>query len=993
MSHRIGSLVAQSPAFALGPDSGLPATSAGVWERTFSPPAHPEGTKFLMLHFTGASLGAGDRLEVVRSADADAFHAKDVFTAADGTSFWSRPVAGNSVVVRFIDGGDGAGQALITEYGQGEGIRNGGNSLGGGNANGDVFMLDASWADPTFFSPGGVCPSGSSPSWENVAVLPAGVMREAARSAGMFIVAKGDQLSTCSATLIAPDLILTASHCVVADEQARTGSFTLDFLTDASGNRPDGYNPRFYKLTRVVESGFRREPGDTRPGRDYSIVQVAVPPAGLGVSPVAMRNTVPSTGEEVFVIHHPRGTVKKVSRRLADATALVGGIETNDYGRVILHNCDIDNGSSGSSLLDAAGKIIAVNNWAPGPCNGESLSIIDIEQDFLTEPPPAQDVDVMIVFDRSGSMSLPSHTAGMTKIEHARRAAALFVDLIRKDATHRAGVVTFSTTAASPPGFAGPQPATAMNETTLIGPPPRDSGLIGSIAPAGATTIGGGLQLAQSQFPAPGAAVNKRAILLLTDGLQNTPPMIADAEASLAGTQLAVLGFGTEASLDGGLLTRLARDHGGIYTRAEDGLSLRKFFVLCFGNVFESGISMDPLYELPDGATEAEPVPLRVCGESRLTVVLGWERPSSRLLLSLVTPAGTTLDASTAGLVASSGDTWAYLRLTLPFGGERDGAWKIKVSRQGGGELSPPLHAERFFITTVIDGGPYMRPLPSARRYYTGDTLNPLVQLRHPNGARVHAEVTLEVELPGDGTGNILTTSGLRQSREVDGDALDGRTSTLTAIEGDLGGPIVSRTTRSFELFDDGEHSDGAIEPDGIFGNLLSDLTRVEGNYTFRALAEFGDGCTATRETFWSAEVAVGIDPGQTLVSTAVTGTQPDGSQNVRVTVTPRDAFGNHLGPGRAGQFEVAPVAGSQLTGPISDVGNGSYVQDVTWNPGSDLLPGLIITQPERPPVSVFPPSPQAPRPQRLHWLLWLLWLLVLLVLVLLGLVVWLLVR
>ena len=155
-----------------------------------------------------------------------------------------------------------------------------------------------------------------------------------------------------------------------------------------------------------------------------------------------------------------------------------------------------------------------------------------------------------------------------------------------------------------------------------------------------------------------------------------------------------------------------------------------------------------------------------------------------------------------------------------------------------------------------------MRPLPSARRYYTGDTLNPLVQLRHPNGARVHAEVTLEVELPGDGTGNILTTSGLRQSREVDGDALDGRTSTLTAIEGDHGGPIVSRTTRSFELFDDGEHSDGAIEPDGIFGNLLSDLTRVEGDYTFRAMAEFGDGCTATRETFWSAEVAVGIDPG-----------------------------------------------------------------------------------------------------------------------------------
>ena len=220
------------------------------------------------------------------------------------------------------------------------------------------------------------------------------------------------------------------------------------------------------------------------------------------------------------------------------------------------------------------------------------------------------------------------------------------------------------------------------------------------------------------------------------------------------------------------------------------------------------------------------------------------------------------------------------------FGGERDGAWQIMVSRQGGGELSAPLPAERFFLTTVIDGGPYMRPLPSARRYYTGDTLNPLVQLRHPNGARVHAEVTLEVELPGDGTGNILTTSGLR--KVVKSTATPRRWHEhLDRYRGRPRRPHREPDDTLFELFDDGEHSDGAIEPDGIFGNLLSDLTRVEGNYTFRALAEFGDGCTATRETFWSAEVAVGIDPGQTLVSTAVTGTQPDGSQNVRVTVTP----------------------------------------------------------------------------------------------------------
>jgi hypothetical protein len=984
MSHRIGSVLVQSPAFVVGPGSGMGATSPGVWERTFSPPPHPDGTKFLVLHFTGANFGAGDRLEVVRDADPDAFHAMDVFTSADGVSFWSRPVSGNSVVVRFVDGGDSTGQASIAEYGRAEGIRNGGNTANGGNANGDFFMLDASWDDPTFFNAAGVCPSGSNPSWENVAVLPAGIMRETARRVGLFVVAEGDHLSTCTATLIAPDLILTASHCLATNDEARTGSFTLDFQTDASGNRPNPYKPRFYKLTRVVRSGFSRQPGDVRPGRDYSILQVAVHPAGLGVSPVPTRNTVPGSGEEVFVVHHPRGTAKKVSRRPADALASVGSVFTDTRGRIILHNCDVDNGSSGSSLFDATGRIIAVNNWAPGSCNGQSLSIIDVLEDFLTAPPPPKDVDAMVVFDQSGSMSLPSHTAGMTKIEHARRAAALFVDLIRKDKTHRVGLVTFSTTAASPPGFVGPQPATNANETTLIGPVPHDAGIVGGITPGGTTTIGGGLQLAQTQFPAPGPATNTRAILLLTDGLQNTPPMIEDVEASLGGTQLSVLGFGTEASLNGPLLTRLARDHGGIYTRAEDGLALRKFFVLSFGNIFESGISMDPLHELPEQATEAKPIQLNVCGETRVTVVLGWERPTSRLLLSLVTPGGTALTAATPGLVASSGDTWTYLRLPLPFDGERDGAWQIKVSRfGGGGEFEVPLPAERFFVTSVIDGGPYLRPFSSRSRYYTGDTINPLVELRHPSGEHVHAKVTMEVEVPGDGTGNILTGSGLRESRDVNGDALDARSSTLTALEDERGGPLVASTTRSFELFDDGEHEDGAMEPDGIFGNPLADLTVTEGNYTFRAVAEFVDGCTASRETFWSAQVEVGIDPGRTTASTTVLGTASDGRRHVRVTVTPRDALGNHLGPGRIGQFDVAPASGSELTGALVDLGDGSYAHDVFWEPGSGR-PGLIITQPDRPPVDVS--SPAAGRGGR-----WLLWLLVLLIIVLLAIVLWLL--
>jgi hypothetical protein len=227
----------------------------------------------------------------------------------------------------------------------------------------------------------------------------------------------------------------------------------------------------------------------------------------------------------------------------------------------------------------------------------------------------------------------------------------------------------------------------------------------------------------------------------------------------------------------------------------------------------------------------------------------------------------------------------------------------------------------------------------------------------------------------------------LRQSREVDGDVLDARSSALTALEDERGGPVVGRTTRSFELFDDAEHDDGAMEPDGIFANPLSDLTRTEGSYTFRAVAEFGDGCTATRETFWSAQVDVGIDPGATTVTTTVVDTQPDGRQRVQVTVTPRDRFGNHVGPGRIDDFEITAPTGGELSGAITDLGNGSYVQEVLWDPSSSIPPGLIITQPERPPVIVLPPLPPARKtPGR-----WLLWLLLLLLLLLLLIVVWLL--
>jgi trypsin-like peptidase/VWA domain-containing protein len=948
MTHRIGTVQTQGPALVAGAGRGT-EVAPGRWKVNLSPPPAMTGTKFLFLHFTAAALGAGDRIEIPLGYDTD------VFTGADGPSFWTRPVKGNSVDIFFVDGGSGAGEASVSEFGRGEGLKDGGTpAAAGGIANGDLFMIDTPWVEPTYFNPAGVCPSGASPSWENVEALPPGVLRNAARSVGMFIEASEGNVSTCSAALIEPDLILTAGHCVGDnDEAVITGSFTLDFQTDAAGNRPAGYNPRFFKLKRLVKTGFA-VPGvgagvSTGTGLDYAVIQIETPPAGLGVPPLAIRSSVPATGEELFVVHQPRGTAKKVSRKPTDPTCQVLSIS----GNTMNYACDSDNGSSGSPVFDATGRIVAVNDWAPGSCGNQGQSGAAILLDFTNPAPAFQDVDGMLVLDRSGSMSQLGFTGVKTKIQEAREAAALFIDLLRTDRTHEAGLATFSTSSTLAFALA---PVNPGNKDALIGPAPaRDAGIVGGITPGGTTTIGGGLQEGQTALPAPGASANLPAILLLTDGLENTPPMIADVEPTLGNTRLCIIGFGTEGSVDGPRLTTLARSHGGIYTRAGEGLQLKKYFVLAFGNIFQTAVALDPMSVMPKGAAEAEPIPLNVCGEEALTVVLSWEHESEDLQLGLMTPGGNTITSSTAGLTVSSGATWTYLRLQLPFAGERDGVWQVLVSRsRGDDEFPEELREERFFVTATVEGGPYFRPV-GPQRYYTGDTLNPQVVLRQPSGFTVHGGVMADIEIPQEGTGNILAQEGLGGPGELDGDTIDARANTLIALERERG-PLVPTSIHSFELFDDGDlNGTGSLEPDGVYGRPLEDLMRFEGNYTFHAKATYGEECTGTREATWTLYVAVGIDPDHTDVKTETISTLPDGRQHVCVTFTPRDRYGNYLGPGRLDAFGVLPQPGTAPDGDVQDLGDGSYQVDVTWDPGAGDPPRIGIDQPERPPVVIGP--------------------------------------
>ncbi len=943
MSHITGTVQVLASPQTIGPGTTL-----------FNPPPAPGGTKLLMLHFRNPDFRPGDQLQVSLGYDVD------TFTAADGPEFWTRPInvyafpAG--VPVTYIPAGPPTGSVQLFEYGRGErhlAVPDPGHSS---FSNCDPFYQAPAYTEPTY-DPFWYCTE--PPDWENVACTtpPTDVRARVARSVGMILTVDTQAgvrgLSTCSVTLVDADKVLTAGHCHTPEE-ALSSSVIFDYQTECDGSRPPGYNPRFYKVKAVLAHHYDGV-------GDFSLLQLAEAPAGIPA--IQMRHDLPTApsgatpGEAVFGIHHPNGAVKKLSLPHAEGFARVES--SSPAGITVPTTVDVSGGSSGSGLFDAAGRIVGVLSNGD-PCHGGRLSYFPtatILSVIAPAPPPPLVRDVMLVFDRSGSMSMDDGT-GRSKVEAARDAVSLFVQLVRAGTGNRAGLVSFSTAASSPVDFgianvtAGP----GGTKTALIGPAPYSTGVVGGLLPAGATSIGDGLKAAQSQFPVPGG--NPRAILLLTDGLENTPPMVAGLESAhtLDGITVHAIGFGTETSLDGALLTALTAAHGGVYMRAGGGLALEKFFSHAFGNIFEAGILLDPEFGLPANQSSGKPVPFRVCGEETLTAVAGWDRTDAALFLQATTPGGTVITGATPGVETASGRTWTFLRIPLPIGGERDGLWSVNVVRPGGGgEFPPPAPALRYFLNVIPTGGPLMTRLPDPKRYYTGDTINPVVLVRHDNGGWPDGmAASLTITRPDAGAGNLLSAAGLGAPGTLDADGIPARQATLQALEQAQGKPLIRYTETTIDLRDDSENTRGSFEATATFGRVLPDLLTVEGNYTFHAKATYGGDCSGMRELTWSVYVEVGIDPGRTTVTSTPLPATPGG---VRVTFTPRDKYGNLLGPGRLGAFTLEPRPGSTPTGPVTDLGNGSYQVDVVSDPASLEPPGFGIVQPGRPAVGLTVPD------------------------------------
>nr|WP_161555935.1 trypsin-like peptidase domain-containing protein [Mangrovicoccus ximenensis] len=744
MSHVCGTVEILSTPVQVGPDSGDPPASPGTW--TVELPYEAAGTKFVILHFEAVSLPAGNRLEVELGYDTD------VFTSADGTAFWTRPVnihhlPGGTIPLRYVAAGSNSGGATVDRYGRGQSVP----SYASGHdsvTNCDPF-LPGPWVEPDFphvpgstgprYDPFWICDQANPPEWVNARCAAAGsVRRDLAPSVGMILTvhppASGhpeESVSTCSVTLIDSDLVATAAHCI-ADHpfEVPSSSVTFDYEVNCDGSLVPAYDAVFHKVIRLVKYRYTD-------GRDYAILQLRGAPP---VAPVPVLNGYPGAGSPVFGIHHPNGAVKKISPSPAGTVPV-----QNVSGGMIHVDLDVSGGSSGSGLFDTAGRLLGVLSVG-NACDLYYSSSALMLNDPIEIPDPPEERAVMLVLDRSGSMSEPA-LGGGSKIDAARDAAELFTSMMRAAEGNAAGLVSFAGNASSPPE-AALDPLDEAQRGLILGALP-------GIAPGGRTSIGDGLASARSQLNATSGL--PRAMLVLTDGMENEPQAIADV-TGLGGTEITAIGFGTESSLDGPRLTALAQDHGGYYKRAGTGLELRKFFALAFGDIFEAGALSDPDLHLARDRREGPAIPFSVCGEETVTVVAGWDMPQARLRLVVTTPSGQVLDLSAGGIVTETGNTWTFARIPLPQGGERDGTWTARVVRSGGSQEFPPEPvALDYFVTVIARGGPSLRPFRQPRHLYTGDVLTPRVIFQYPDESVPRGgEVRLRIRRPDAGTGTAL---------------------------------------------------------------------------------------------------------------------------------------------------------------------------------------------------------------------------------------------
>lgn len=162
-------------------------------------------------------------------------------------------------------------------------------------------------------------------------------LRQIGRSVGLLWVDHIDRASKtrthqCTATLIAPDVLMTNHHCL--ESEGAAGQLKFEFWIDYRGGSP-------------VRHELDPTPIEIDPQLDVALLRLVPPAAGRKPVPLAhLRFRAALPGERLFLLHHPGSKPMQVTRtRCRVAAPFVVGEQ------VLRHTCATSPGSSGTLVF------------------------------------------------------------------------------------------------------------------------------------------------------------------------------------------------------------------------------------------------------------------------------------------------------------------------------------------------------------------------------------------------------------------------------------------------------------------------------------------------------------------------------------------------------------------------------------------------------------------------------------------------------------------
>ena len=311
--------------------------------------------------------------------------------------------------------------------------------------------------------------------------------------------------------------------------------------------------------------------------------------------------------------------------------------------------------------------------------------VVNINANTIARPKSA----VTLVLDHSGSMAEEAGD-GTVKVQKLREAVNVFIGLMKPG--DGLGMVRFDDTAQE------------LMPVTDVGPETIGAGRITAVGhansneldPAGATSIGAGVASGKATSDAAAAVppYANKALLVLTDGVENTAPFLSAVGTSITANTFAI-GLGTHYNISTDALNQLTQAHNGYLLitgviTPDQSARLSKYFIQILAGITNANVILDPRGQLPVGGEHRIGFQVTETDIGLDVIVLS---PLARFFeFFLLAPDGTRINRGSAGagpVMLVQQDTIAYYRCGLPAvtrnpRGSHAGLWRVvlRMSRR-----------------------------------------------------------------------------------------------------------------------------------------------------------------------------------------------------------------------------------------------------------------------------------------------------------------------